>query len=292
MCRLVRIRFLLLLLLLATTAVPAQVVRQMADLNTGPNGFLTGGMGNEAVVFDGRLTFVATDRLHGTELWISDGSALNTVRLSDICPGQCSSSPNNLYVEGSNLYFSANDGRHGFELWRLQSGSLTPTLVADINPGADGSSPASFVRRSFSIGGGSVTRTFFAATRASEGREVWRLSANVPTLERDVAPGTASSDPRSFVLMATLQIGFTAVTPASAARSINWATTPAPIRRRCRPLRWAASTLRPADRSGPTWWYWGRWLMRSSMIPAHSAMICTRRMAQPREPSNSARHRR
>ncbi|MBK6434542.1 MAG: hypothetical protein IPF83_00830 [Rhodanobacteraceae bacterium] len=195
-------------------SVSAQSVIPMADLNDGPNGFLSGGMGTSSVFFDNRIVFVGTDRLHGTELWVTDGTPTNTTRLTDICPGQCSSTPSSLYVEGSSLYFAANDGRQGNELWRLQTGSNVPTLVADINPGADGSSPAGFVRKTFRIAGGLVTRTFFAATRATDGREVWRLSAGVPTLERDVVPGPASSDPRSFTVMNTLQIGFLGLTPS------------------------------------------------------------------------------
>lgn len=204
---------LLLPLLAASGEAPAQAVRQMADLNTGPNGFLTGGMGTEAKFVDGRTVFVANDRIHGFELWVTDGTAPNTRLLADICPGQCSSSPNNLHVEGNTLFFAANDGVHGSELWRLPSGSNVPVLVADINPGTEGSNPAEFVRRQFIIGGGVVTRSFFVATRRAEGRELWRLSATTPTLERDIAPGAASSDPRTLVLLANGSLAITAQTP-------------------------------------------------------------------------------
>ena len=94
---------------------------------------------------------------------------------------------------------------------RIERAGIRMTIGT--GPGADGSSPAGFVRKTFRIAGGLVTRTFFAATRAPDGREVWRLSAGVPTLERDVVPGPASSDPRSFTVMNTLQIGFLGLTP-------------------------------------------------------------------------------
>ena len=67
-------------------SVSAQSVIPMADLNDGPNGFLSGGMGTSSVFFDNRIVFVGTDRLHGTELWVTDGTPTNTTRLTDICP--------------------------------------------------------------------------------------------------------------------------------------------------------------------------------------------------------------
>lgn len=206
-------RLLLILCLFSVVPAIAQPVRQMADFNTGSNDAPQGGLGGEAKFVDGRTIFVGTDRIHGTELWVTDGTAPNTRLLADICPGQCSSNPANLHPEGNTLYFGADDGVHGRELWRLPSGTDVPTLLADINPGLDGSDPGEFIRRAFLIGGSSVTRTYFAATRRAEGRELWRLSANVPTLERDIAPGAVSSDPRTITILANGAVGVTAQTP-------------------------------------------------------------------------------
>jgi len=206
---------LLLLLLLGLCGLPihAQDVRPMADLNTGPNRELSGGMGNQARFFDGRTVFVYTDPVHGTELWVTDGTAPNTRLLADLCPGRCASAPAHLHVEGSNLFFAADDGVHGSELWRLPAGSDVPVMVADINPGADGSSPADFLRRQYRINDSLVTRTLFVATRRAEGRELWRLSGLTPTLERDIVPGPTSSDPRTPLILGNGGPGVTAVTP-------------------------------------------------------------------------------
>src|SRR5215470_13490796 len=47
----------------------------------------------EPVELDGALYFHASDGIHGSELWRSDGTAAGTFMLSDVCPGICSSGP-------------------------------------------------------------------------------------------------------------------------------------------------------------------------------------------------------
>ncbi len=204
------LRVALIGLLMTTVPVNGQgVVSQFADLNTGVNPGANGSLSNSAIGFDGRRFFVATTDRFGTELWITDGTAINTRLFADICPGSCSSIPANFYVEGSNLYFSADDGQHGAELWRLTAGSTVPTLVRDINPGAPSSSPSAFHRMTFRISGTVISRTYFAARTGEHGREPWRLtSGSSPTvaLERDINPGSGSSDPSSFAVLNTLNL--------------------------------------------------------------------------------------
>ena len=193
-------------------------VSQVADLNTGANFVTRGSMQTAAsVFFDNKTLLLLRTPELGAELWVTDGTPQNTRLFADICPGQCSSNAAQFYIEGSNLYFSADDGRFGPELWRLASGSDTPVLVSDINPGAKGSSPAEFKRISFRVGTTVVSRTFFAASRDQEGRELWRLSnggATSPSvsLELDIAAGTAGSAPFDVTILNTLQVGVIART--------------------------------------------------------------------------------
>ena len=187
-------------------------VSLVADLHTGPNSSIDGGLDRfrAAVFFGGRTVFSMFTPEHGVELWETDGTALGTRLLADLCPGQCSSldSAPNFHVEGNSLFFAANDGQHGRELWRLDAApGAQPELALDLNPGADGSNPGGFTRLSFSINGSAVTRTFFSAARADVGQELWRLGGpSVATLELDLLPGPASGTPADIQLCSTSQV--------------------------------------------------------------------------------------
>lgn len=93
------------------------------------------GNGNPALFQGNKFFFQATTATEGTELWISNGTAIGTTIVKDINPGL----PDGLgavsyYYTSAALYFSATDAVHGEELWQ-SDGSLTgTTMVADINP--------------------------------------------------------------------------------------------------------------------------------------------------------------
>ena len=193
-------------------------VTQVADLNTGNNGFLAGGVSDfdKAIFFDGKTFFTMRTAESGTELWVTDGTAPNTRLFADICPGQCGGLNTfaiEFYIEGNNMYFAADDGVHGRELWRLAAGATSPVLLADLNPGANGSSPSQFRRAAFVVNGSAVNRTYFNALRDDIGRELWRLNdAASPSaaLELDIRPGVLSSNPSRIQTCANSQICFIA----------------------------------------------------------------------------------
>lgn len=85
---------------------------------------------------NGTVFFVAKDDAHGTELWMSDGSADGTVLVQDIFPGSeiegggAGFIPEWLhltYVNGR-LFFSASDRIHGYEPWVL----VTPPVEVPV----------------------------------------------------------------------------------------------------------------------------------------------------------------
>lgn len=86
---------------------------------------------------DGLVIFAASDPQHGHELWQSDGSPAGTVRLSDLAPGEASSSPGPFTIgtgeQGERVaYFAAFDPAHGRELFVTSVEPLAPTVcVAD-----------------------------------------------------------------------------------------------------------------------------------------------------------------
>jgi len=167
----------------------AQAPVQVADLNTTryDNGdfFL---FGSEFVELSGTVVFTASDVLHGSELWKTDGTEAGTVRLTDLCPGSCDSFPRNLTVVGSSIYFSADDGAHGTEPWITDGTTAGTRMIRDSVPGL-GSSFPNFFR---ALGG----RVVYSARDPEAGSELWATDGTAGGTGRlvDVEPGIAGSD--------------------------------------------------------------------------------------------------
>ncbi len=94
-----------------------------------------------------RNVFAATDPVHGRELWISDGTAAGTRRVTDLAPGAADSiragdirdrTWDQPLVFGGQLLFTADDGTTGFELFALPLDLLEPALVEWVGNGCPG----------------------------------------------------------------------------------------------------------------------------------------------------------
>ncbi|HEX9669283.1 MAG TPA: ELWxxDGT repeat protein [Thermoanaerobaculia bacterium] len=114
--------------------------------------------------------FAASDPAHGTELWRSDGTEAGTWRLTDACPGRCSSAPWEVRVLRGQLFFSADDGFSGRELWRSDGTSGGESRVRDICPGPCSSNPYELQE-----GPGGELLFFASAGRA---RQLWRTNGS------------------------------------------------------------------------------------------------------------------
>jgi ELWxxDGT repeat protein len=89
------------------------------------------------VALGDRVVFPTMDRVHGVELWVSDGSIAGTYLLKDIWPGAPSSHPRSFAVSGAAVYFAANDGVHGEELWASDGTMEGTAMVADLRATGD-----------------------------------------------------------------------------------------------------------------------------------------------------------
>ncbi|MHB8790763.1 MAG: ELWxxDGT repeat protein [Desulfobulbaceae bacterium] len=164
-------------------------------------------VGGRLVPFKDRLFFVADDGVSGKEIWMSDGTAAGTVRVTDIAPGAASAYPQYLTVldtainnpfslYGDILVFSASDGSTGRELWKIYRHFLMPydyivNQVRDICiPACDGSPGPIGLPFSFSLYQGDL---YFSARENINGRELWRTNGYAAGTEmvKNIAPGNA-----------------------------------------------------------------------------------------------------
>jgi len=108
--------------------------------------------------------FVATDAT-GLQLWVTDGTAAGTVRLTAETPNASGANPQQLTVFNGELYFSATSATAGVEVWR-SDGTVGGTGVAfDIDPRKTSKNrPYSSYPSSFAVVGSSL----FFITRSSD----------------------------------------------------------------------------------------------------------------------------
>ena len=160
------------------------------------------------------IYFSALDRLHGFELWRTDGTAGGTERVADICPGPCSAAPESLTALGGRIFFSAFDGVTGRELWVSDGTRQGTRLVRDVCPGecSGVASQNAVIPLSLAALEGEV---FFPANDGVTGFELWKTDGTPEGTERvaDLRPGSESSNPRVFTSFAGWVV-FSALHPA------------------------------------------------------------------------------
>lgn len=92
------------------------------------------------VEFQNKLFFAATDGVHGTELWTTDGTEEGTVMVKDINPNG-SSNPYYLTTHNNKLFFVANNETYGSELWVSDGTEEGTVILKDIRAGIQSSIP-------------------------------------------------------------------------------------------------------------------------------------------------------
>ncbi len=152
------------------------------------------------------LVFAASDPVHGSEIWASDGTPEGTGLVVDSNPGTASvfrgisidrywefREPR-LQGAGTFAVFAGLSASVGEELWVTDGTALGTGLLRDIYPGDVPSTPRQFTR----LG----DRIVFSAEDDEHGLELWVTDGTYPgtALLKDVAPGLASSVPDDLVV--------------------------------------------------------------------------------------------
>jgi len=151
----------------------------------------------------GTLLFRAQDgigstALHGSELWMSDGTEEGTDIVKDIWPGTWHSWPRYLTEVSGILMFKANSpdqGDNGGELWRSDGTQEGTYMVKDTWPGAN---PINYWPQNLMSIGGSL---MFLAADPAAGNELWRSDGTQAGTARvaDINPGPSSSSPNWMI---------------------------------------------------------------------------------------------
>lgn len=136
-------------------------------------------------------TFFNTRSLdQGNELWCTNGTALR--QITGLTNGAFSTYPVQMTPLNGVLYFVGLDEDHGSELWSfpltdpMNSGAAT--LVQDLYPGAGRSEPCWLTAYAGDL--------YFSAYTEATGRELFRYNGTTIQLVADIAPGSASSNPK------------------------------------------------------------------------------------------------
>lgn len=79
------------------------------------------------------IYFLAENTIHGTELWLSDGTETGTKMVKDIVPGEKSSSPSSLTKFGDVVIFFAKDEDGKPALWKSDGTALGTVVVKDFS---------------------------------------------------------------------------------------------------------------------------------------------------------------
>jgi ELWxxDGT repeat protein len=171
------------------------------DINPAQSGFSGSNPYNFAAFGNGRVLFTANDPVHGSEPWVTDGTAAGT-QVLEMAPGLTSSYVSTAFLplgNGRALFGGSSDGNgQGAELW-VTDGTPTGThLVKDINPDSNGSYPgsASGAPGMVALGDG---HALFSADDGSRGRELWTSdgTADGTYLLADLWPGSNTPNPGS-----------------------------------------------------------------------------------------------
>lgn len=133
------------------------------------------GFATNLVEVNGNVCFLSTLGTFGNEPWVTDGTAVGTVRLKDVCPGNCdlvSTSGHWRFIHYNNkLYFEGDNSSGYSDLWVTDG---TPTGTQKLTPSSQ-TNPNTYIGVEHGYGGIVYNNClYFNANYDNAGNELWK----------------------------------------------------------------------------------------------------------------------
>jgi len=151
-------------------AQPARMVKDINQIFAYKDSFP-----HELTSIGGEVFFVASDDVHGFELWMTDGTEGGTQMVKEINP-----EPNwpifDLVAVENTLFFLGDDGVNGLELWTSDGTAEGTQMVKNIRAGTSSPFPgitSPLRERENWERTAAGSRLFFSADDSAHGEELW-----------------------------------------------------------------------------------------------------------------------
>ncbi|MDP3233400.1 MAG: HYR domain-containing protein [Myxococcales bacterium] len=175
-------------------------------------------LGTHSVEVNGRAVFVFASR-ETVELWVTDGTAAGTSRLTDVLDQGRSDLPvrTPFASAGGFAWFAARDGTSGTELWRTDGTAAGTVRVADLVAGVRSSSPTNFfVEEPF---------VYFSAFDDQGDEELWALNVGLDNTPPVITPLLLGSQGQNGWFTSNVTVRFTVADPESPVTSMGCGDT-------------------------------------------------------------------
>ncbi len=148
----------------------------------------------KASVIDGWLyVYVSNTAANILELWKTDGTTVNTSKVTDIYNGSHAFNGTNFFNAGDKMYFSVYTSTTGYEPWITDGTASGTKILKDLQPGSASGNPVMFEKVGNTI--------FFCAYNSNQLLKLWKTDGTEPgtVLVADAINGDLYYYPRVII---------------------------------------------------------------------------------------------